>query len=493
MVDALYGMDQLDDFFRQAVSGLIDQLDAALDEWHASGDDSDIRRVCHSIKGSGGSFGFPLVSVLASSAEAASPEALDETVSMLKAELATIATPAARKRILVVDDDQLISRLLQHRLEGPDRSVSSATDLASARAMLESERFDLIILDLLLPDGDGRHLLGELAEQVSSAGVPVIVLSASDAPGLRSECLAIGAEAFVTKPFDPDGLTLLVGTFLSASGVDISERSEFVRSFDELAAAHDRVTVASVLAETHGPGGRASRDADPNVLEEVERTIRGGFGMGTAVSRWGVAELAMVSDADPTETTELLDRARRRLRTQAHPAIPGAVVSLSAGIVHDVSHRGLATMMSRARRLAGAAHDAGGDRVTSEWVDPINRRVLLAEDDTLTAALVIHRLEREGFLVDHHSNGVDAAAAFDGVSFDLVVLDVQMPGLDGFEVLQRIRSMSDSKVPVVMLTAVGSERDVVRGFELGADDYILKPFSPAELTVRLKRFMKVPS
>jgi DNA-binding response OmpR family regulator len=85
---------------------------------------------------------------------------------------------------------------------------------------------------------------------------------------------------------------------------------------------------------------------------------------------------------------------------------------------------------------------------------------------------------------------VEAASAFEGKDFDLVVLDVQMPGMDGFEVLTKIRTGATSRVPVVMLTAVGSERDVVRGFELGADDYILKPFSPAELTVRLKRFMR---
>jgi DNA-binding response OmpR family regulator len=483
-------MDPLDDFFRQAVKGLVDQLDAALSTWHMEGDDAELRRLCHSIKGSGGSFGFPIVSVLASAAEQASSSELEESVSVLKSELGTIASATSRKHILVVDDDQLISRLLQHRLERFDRTVTVVGDLASAREILEGGRFDLVILDLVLADGDGRHLLTDLGESVTSAGVPVIVLSASDAPGLRAECLSIGAEAFVTKPFDPDGLTHLVGTFLSAEANDISERAEFVRSFDSLAEPDGHVTVASILSETHGPGGRGSHDPDPGVLEEVERTIRGALGMGAVVSRWGDAELAVVTTAEPADTVDLLDRARLRLRTRAHPTTDGALVSLSAGVVRDYSHRGLATMMSRARRLAGSAHERGGDRVTTEWDVPTNRRVLLAEDDTLTAALVIQRLEREGFVVDHYGNGRDAAAAFEGHCFDLVLLDVQMPGLDGFEVLSRIRANAESQVPVVMLTAVGSERDVVRGFELGADDYILKPFSPAELTVRLKRFLR---
>ncbi len=483
-------MDPLDDFFREAVGDLVSQLTDATTTWRSSGDDSDLRRICHSIKGSGGSFGFPLVSVLASAAERAPDNELDEAVAMLKAELSTIATSTERRRILVIDDDALIGHLLERRLDGPDRVIETASSLEEARDALFKRRFDLVILDLVLPDGDGRHLLAELGGRVTSASVPVIVLSASDAPGLRSECVHLGAEAFVTKPFDPDALTMMVGTFLSSEPNHISERAEFVRSVDDGNDHESAMTVASILTETHGPGGRPSDRPDPVVIEEVERTLRTMLGLGAVVSRWSDAELAIATEQGPTETAEILDKARLRLRTQVHPSIEGAIVSLSAGVVHDQRDSGIASLMSRARQLASTAHQRGGDRVVTEWASPPNRRILLAEDDALTAALVIHRLEREGFLVDHYGNGTDAAAAIEGDLFDLVVLDVQMPGLDGFEVLNRIRSRSQSRVPVVMLTAVGSERDVVKGFELGADDYILKPFSPAELTVRLKRFIR---
>jgi DNA-binding response OmpR family regulator len=482
-------MDPLDDFFREAVGDLVRQLSDASVAWHETRDDSDLRRLCHSIKGSGGSFGFPLVSVLAAAAERAPENELDEAVAMLMAELSTIATSTERHKILVVDDDALIAHLLERRLDGPDRVVEKVSTIAEARGTLENRRFDLVILDLLLPDGDGRHLLAELGGDVTSASVPVIVLSASDAPGLRNECLHLGAEAFVTKPFDPDALTMMVGGFLTAETNHISERAEFVRSVDAQ-EGDSNLTVASVLTETHGPGGRPSDRPDPLVLEAVERTLRTVLGMGAVVSRWGDAELAVATYHGPGEAAELLDRARLRLRTQTHPSVEGALVSLSAGVVHDQRQDGIPSLMSRARQLASDAHGLGGDRVVTEWASPPNRRILLAEDDALTAALVIHRLEREGFVVDHYGNGADAAAALEGDAFDLVVLDVQMPGLDGFEVLSYIRKRATSHVPVVMLTAVGSERDVVRGFELGADDYILKPFSPAELTVRLKRFIR---
>lgn len=129
------------------------------------------------------------------------------------------------------------------------------------------------------------------------------------------------------------------------------------------------------------------------------------------------------------------------------------------------------------------SNPAGGEDANNT---PI--RVLLAEDDPLTAALIIHRLEREAFEVTHCTNGLDAMDAVATERFGMIMLDVQMPGADGFAVLDRIRSSAElADVPIVLVTAVGSEGDVVRGFALGADDYILKPFSPAELTARVKR------
>ena len=74
---------------------------------------------------------------------------------------------------------------------------------------------------------------------------------------------------------------------------------------------------------------------------------------------------------------------------------------------------------------------------------------------------------------------------------DLVILDVKMPGLDGFEVLERLRGDARfAKTPILMLTSMGQEADVVRGFGLGADDYVLKPFSPVELAARVRRLLK---
>jgi two-component system alkaline phosphatase synthesis response regulator PhoP len=103
----------------------------------------------------------------------------------------------------------------------------------------------------------------------------------------------------------------------------------------------------------------------------------------------------------------------------------------------------------------------------------------------------MHRLEREGFEVLIESDGHAAIEAAETGEFSIIILDVEMPRRNGFEVLEQLRSMAAlDQTPIVMVTAAGSEREVVRGFELGANDYITKPFSPAELTARLKRFVR---
>jgi DNA-binding response OmpR family regulator len=115
-------------------------------------------------------------------------------------------------------------------------------------------------------------------------------------------------------------------------------------------------------------------------------------------------------------------------------------------------------------------------------------RVLVVEDDRTVAEVVTRYLEHEGFVVESVGDGSEALARADVQLPDLVVLDIMLPGLDGLEVCRRLRSRAP--IPVVMLTARGGEEDRVLGLELGADDYVSKPFSPRELTARVKAVLR---
>jgi DNA-binding response OmpR family regulator len=115
-------------------------------------------------------------------------------------------------------------------------------------------------------------------------------------------------------------------------------------------------------------------------------------------------------------------------------------------------------------------------------------RILVVEDDLTVSEVVTRYLEREGFVVDVAYDGAVALERALADPPELVVLDVMIPSLDGFEVCRRLRAAAP--VPVIMLTARGEEADRIVGLELGADDYVSKPFSPRELTARIKAVLR---
>lgn len=130
-------------------------------------------------------------------------------------------------------------------------------------------------------------------------------------------------------------------------------------------------------------------------------------------------------------------------------------------------------------------------RRTSDRVNDIHtqvRRILIADDDPSIATLIQVTLKDPRYELVAAKNGLEALKAFETGEFDVVILDVMMPYIDGFEACQRIREHSD--VPIVMLTSRDGTDDIVHGFELGADDYITKPFKIAELMARIDSILR---
>ncbi|MGF1472465.1 MAG: response regulator [Rubrobacteraceae bacterium] len=118
----------------------------------------------------------------------------------------------------------------------------------------------------------------------------------------------------------------------------------------------------------------------------------------------------------------------------------------------------------------------------------MTRRILLVDDEPSLQKMLLHALEREGFQVLAVGDGEEALEAFRAYEPHLIILDIMLPKLDGTEVCRRIRSSSD--VPIVMLTARDDEIDRVVGLELGADDYVTKPFAVRELVARIRAIMR---
>ena len=121
-------------------------------------------------------------------------------------------------------------------------------------------------------------------------------------------------------------------------------------------------------------------------------------------------------------------------------------------------------------------------------VTRMNERILVVDDEAIVTEVVVRYLVREGYHVVVVRDGVSALAAVDQEAVDLVLLDLMLPKLDGLEVCRRIRTTS--RVPIIMLTAKNEESDKILGLGLGADDYVVKPFSPRELVARIQAVLR---
>ncbi|MBX3249065.1 MAG: response regulator transcription factor [Myxococcales bacterium] len=118
----------------------------------------------------------------------------------------------------------------------------------------------------------------------------------------------------------------------------------------------------------------------------------------------------------------------------------------------------------------------------------MSRNILVVDDEARIREVVQYALEREGFRVEVVDDGTKALAAIGRGAYDLVILDIMLPGVDGLELCRRVRS--SSRLPILFLSARSDEIDRVLGLELGGDDYLTKPFSPRELVARVKAVLR---
>jgi len=405
---------------------------------------------------------------------------------------------AATAYVLVIEDEPSAARMLEDMLARPDRHIAVATTGREARARLSERAPDAIVLDLVLPDEDGRSLLPDLRREPLTKDTGVVVVTGKAGPRTREECFALGADAFFAKPFDAGALARAVDAVLqegrsSAPDPDpllapltLSEVQKVLSAQRDDGGSARSWTVGLFEIDTDRPsadrpnGNETGPDrpaaADPPLLptllrtaiEELQRRLR----PGELIARWGADQLVVVSPSRAEEDMQALLSALSTLPPlEAWARAHARTVQEGEDLLDAVSK---------------AASGAPGTAPSRE-----RPRVALVEDDPITAALVRHRLARSGFAVEHYTDGARGLEGIAAAPPDVAILDVQLPSMDGFEILGRLReSEATRRLPVLMFTSLGRQEHVQRGFELGADDYVTKPFSPSELLTRVLRLVR---
>jgi diguanylate cyclase (GGDEF)-like protein len=412
--------------------------------------------------------------------------------------------PSQHFIILVVEENPDDAALLAVGLEGPDRTLQMVETLEEAEGVLEDQDVALLVLDLILPDGDGRSLLTSLQDGERHRNLGVIVVSGKGTPEVKAECLALGAGAFIEKPVDPTTIAAAASSFLHRE----AER-RFSARHDALTHLLKRGVVRELWDRWTFPDPsslgvlgldgfkaleeRFNHEIADSVLASAGGVVRNHVPRGCVAARWEESVfLVLCPGFERAAATELFETILAGIRELDHRDPRGETfrVTASGGIVEITSGSDFDLAVESAFALLDGAMGAGGNFLGEVAAFDEAHTILVAEDDPLSAGILLHRLEKEGFKVLHYPDGGEALEGALGNRIDMAILDVKMPGMDGFELLERLRRIpAYYELPIMMLTSMGREEDIARGFDLGADDYMVKPFSPVEVLARIRRFL----
>ena len=440
------------------------------------------------------------------------PDAAGAFLSLVE-ELNPPASAGGPRSILIVEDDDLFARTLAAALAAPGRRIEIVATAQEARAKLAANPASLVVLDLILPDSDGRNILHEFRSDPRTAGLPLFVVSARLGTHTKAECFALGADAYFEKPLDLEAFAVAVAARLERHDAHQLARRDGVTGLPNRAAFFEILAHMRANTEPDTPYALAVLDLDHfRWIEETwgrqfgdavlrRAAVRLAMSLRTAscFARWDGAEFiaffAGRTAGEAAASVELGLEALRKVDFRQGTDQP-LVLTFSAGVTDLHAEQEVDDAIDVADRLRYAAKTGGRNRVvvgTSSVPTPV-ARILLAEDDNDIVRLLTRHLRREGFEVVHAQDGAEALAIFPTSGASMVISDVEMPRLDGLGFLRGLREHPAGRhLPVMMLTAMGDENYVVRAFELGADDYVLKPFSAREVTARIRRMLRRPS
>ena len=452
----------------------------------------------HRMAGRAGTVGLTRLGAAASRLDATLgasglPDAASELTSLKHAfaldlteppQWASAAAAASAMTVLLVEDDAVqravVAAYLRRAGHTPVEVASGDLVIAAAREVRPS----VILLDLELPEVDGHTLCRLLKADPTLAPIPVAFLSAKTTLEARVTGLALGADDFLVKPVDPRELMLRLqllhgrtrreaarqsGGELPYDAFRAAAREELHRSAAslvmlraaaehrdaagaairgeirrrDLSAAYDRTHLVVLLPDM---GGAAARDRIAAIIERLG-------GQGITGLHAGVAA-APVAGTRTLET--LLDEADEALAAARYENVPAAL------------------------RPDGPRAAARVDRPT----------ILVADDDPEVSRIVDAHLSAAGYRSVLTFDGVKTLDEVRAQRPDVLIVDLMMPRMNGFDVLSQLRGLTDGRPHVIVLSARGREEDVMRAFDLGADDYMTKPFSPQELLARIGRFLR---
>jgi two-component system NtrC family sensor kinase len=378
--------------------------------------------------------------------------------------------------VLIVDDSLTVRMDLGEAFELTGFAIKLCSTVAEARSALSKGSFSLIILDVLLPDGDGVDLLREIRQTPANAGTLVMLLSSEAEVSDRTRGLKTGADEYVGKPYDQSYVVARALELLRKREPRSSAaRSTTVLIIDDSATFREELKsvlessgYAVVTAGTGEEGLRAAVDARPAVI--VVDGVLPGIDGSTVIRR-------IRADAALRSTPCILLTGSEGRSDELEALDAGA----DAYVRKEEDTQIILARVTAALRSAGSS----AVRTTSSLLGP--KKILTVDDSLTYLHEVAAQLRQEGYDVIPARSGEEALQLLSVQSVDCILLDLVMPGLSGQETCRRIKgSAAWRDIPLIMHTALEEPAAMIEGINAGADDYIAKSSDLEVLCARVR-------
>lgn len=410
----------------------------------------------------------------------------------------------ANHRALILATDAPLAHQLRLALTSSALEALVHDDPATFRDALRLVHPDIVIVEHALDGFDGFELAAQVRAEEAFQALPIVALLDDPSEKTRTRAAKAGVDTWLLRPFSADNAVSTVRAILDRSDAQMalggrdpvtglfSRRALLDRLELELLRARrasERVALMLIHIEA------APRDSYPRqLLLDLATSVDATFRRSDILGRYNEKTVAAVlPGADPRIVESLIERLVEAMD-------PGVELRISASIADGSATPSVVAADAETRLIqalegqpgAAVGRCAGADDIAAKRTHA--PRVLLVDNDEAILTLLRFFCQREGFIVEEARDGLSAierleASAEDGTLPDLVILEAYLPGVDGFSVLRKIQSAFGTRVGVMMLTIQRNEERIAKAFNLGAADFVAKPFSVPEVMARIRNIL----
>lgn len=509
----------LDDTRRRFVDGFAAQCDAIcalvddIPTLGPAGPLATLGDVVHRLNGLAGTIGFPTVSIRAAELEDLIGDSWGGVFDVLAARrvvdtlregfgsdlasppdqpLPSIA-PGRGVKVLVTEDESDLRTIVATCLTRAGYVPIAVPSGDVVAAMARAEKPELIVLDVAMPGLDGYSVCRQLKADPELAHIPVMFLTASVSFDDKLAGLAMGADEFLCKPVDLRELVMRVQYLLQRTAARHAAR--FAAPFSASKELPYEAFLALARAEIARGGAAAVAiiRLPPDRRQEGALILAGEMRGRDVIGTYGPSRLLiLMPDMTAAAARDRLETVVDRLVAHGLEGVcAGVTAAVSAGVKTEEVLIGEADEALAEARYLGRHVATWSERSAGRSADvPAIRMVVVAEDDPDIARVLDAEVRAAGYQAIVAFDGEQALASVRAHAPDVLVLDLMMPKLHGFGVLTQIHDAPPPWPRTIVLSGRGNEQDVMRAFELGADDYMTKPFNPQELIARIVRLLR---